>query len=96
MSKKWEKHYNDHKGIYEVYSVKSGSPRICAILNQTEEESIADLIAAAPETKKQRDDLLKACKELLTFQDTDSMFRLPANLPEIDNMRQAIKQAEKD
>jgi len=46
---KWEKHYNEQKGIYEIYPTKACNPRVCAVMNQTEEESIANLIAAAPD-----------------------------------------------
>ena len=41
------------------------------------------------------DDLLAAGKALLAFQDTDSIFRLPSNLSEISDLRQAIAKAEK-
>ena len=54
---KWEKHYNEQKGIYEIYPTKVCNPRVCAVMNQTEEESIANLIAAAP-------DLLEALLQL--------------------------------
>ncbi len=58
ITEKWEVHFNKQKGIYEVYpAVEGGNPRICAITNQRNEESIARLIAAAPK-------LLAACKSM--------------------------------
>ncbi len=56
----------------------------------------ASLIAAAPETKQQRDDLLKACKNYIKHLDSDESnltMKLWLDSDGVPAMRQAIAQA---
>lgn len=54
----WVTHFNQAKGVWEVWPVSMGTGRICTVMNRDpdDEESNAHLIAAAP-------DLLEACKQ---------------------------------
>ena len=82
---KWEKHYNEQKGIYEIYPTKACNPRVCAVMNQTEEESIANLIAAAP-------DLLAACKIGLSYVNA-VITGVPRPIVDREDDKQTIEQA---
>jgi hypothetical protein len=69
---------------FRTFSVwRKGTP----IATCRKNKANAKLIAAAP-------DLLEASKALLAFQDTDSIFRLPANSEEVKNLRRAVDKAQ--
>lgn len=64
IEKEWESGKTTDEVFVKIKGTKSG---ICEVYGETEAEAreIAEFIAQAPETKKQRDELLEASKKLL-------------------------------
>ena len=66
----WRKTTKDSDGVVRIWSNRVVHA-VAHVLEYPEQNAVADLIVAAPETARQRDELLEALKTIATFPDDE-------------------------